>query len=217
MWFEMLKFANAMSAAHEPPLSPCYVVGGCAKTKYGARFYCKEFEMNAESVYECEGYRLPTRAEWQYAARAGTTTAYYSGPMTVDEALENKGCFEDTNLNPIAWYSVNSGRRTHPVGLKLPNAWGLYDLLGNAAELLHDRERARSPAPFATDPFGELGLDSDHRPIVGGLVIAWPSLLRVASSLGAAPALPSTAHGFRLARTLGKGTLPTLDDVSEAP
>jgi formylglycine-generating enzyme required for sulfatase activity len=74
-------------------------------------------------------YRLPTEAEWEYAARAGTTTLYSLGEMDEDE-----GPF----LKDYAWYQVNSGGTTHNVGEKLPNPWGLYDTYGNVGEFAQD-------------------------------------------------------------------------------
>ncbi|MCU1334941.1 MAG: hypothetical protein JWO19_522 [Bryobacterales bacterium] len=65
-------------------------------------------------------YRLPTEAEWEYAARAGTTDT------------------QTASLDEVAWYEANSGDETHPVGKKKPNAWGLYDTLGNVREWIED-------------------------------------------------------------------------------
>jgi formylglycine-generating enzyme required for sulfatase activity len=70
-------------------------------------------------------YRLPTDAEWEYSARAGSTSAYYFGN-------------DKSQLGNYAWYQGNSGDTTHPVGQKLPNAWGLYDMHGNVLELTED-------------------------------------------------------------------------------
>lgn len=85
---------------------------------------------------------LPTEAQWEYAARAETASPFYSGRSTVD-------------LDKIAWYSKNSGGAIHPVGLKQPNAFGLYDMIGNVWELCAD-----FLGPYSTikdtDPAGEL-------------------------------------------------------------
>ena len=82
-------------------------------------------------------YRLPTEAEWEYAAVAGTTGDRYG------------------NVDAIAWYRDNSGDRTHPVGQKVPNAWGLYDMLGNVEEWVADwYDDDYYPGGVVTDPQG---------------------------------------------------------------
>jgi len=68
-------------------------------------------------------------------ARAGTTTAFYTGSITTQEEFGT--CYKEPNLDEIAWYCKNSGPRTHPVGQKLPNALGFFDMLGNGAEWVH--------------------------------------------------------------------------------
>lgn len=85
----------------------------------------KVFIKQLNKIEGSNKYRLPSEAEWEYAARAGATTTYSCG--------DSAGC-----LDGIAWYAGNSNKTTHPVGEKQPNKWGVYDTTGNVWEWTQD-------------------------------------------------------------------------------
>jgi formylglycine-generating enzyme required for sulfatase activity len=132
------------------------------------------------SVYRCTGYRLPTEAEWEYAARAGSSEARYA------------------SLDAIAWYSGNSGSATHPVGQLQANAWGLYDMLGNVWEWTHDWY-AYEYGGAVPDPVGPSG--GSYRVGRGGSWSYDAAYVRAAYRSLYDPGNRGGDLGFRLARS----------------
>lgn len=119
-WYDVLKWLNKKSQMEE--LKPCYYVGNQVY-KIGQEIPTCNFNAN--------GYRLPTEAEWEYACRAGTTTAFYNGGLTNTHNY-------DPNLEVIGWYYGNAGSETHVAGQKKANPWRLHDMLGNVKEHCFD-------------------------------------------------------------------------------
>ena len=125
-------------------------------------------------------YRPPTEAEWEYAARAGTTGARHG------------------EVGSIAWHQDNSGLETHPVGRKRANAWGLHDMLGNVWEWTGDWY-GRYPSGSVTDPQGpSTGSGRVHR---GGSWGSGAERVRSANRGGGSPGTRGRNFGFRLVRT----------------
>jgi formylglycine-generating enzyme len=195
-WYEALAFANQLSA--RDGLAACYTLTAC-NGAVGAGMACSDAGASVASLYECAGYRLPTEAEWEYAARAGTRTAFYSGEVTPQASRTD--CFPDTTLDQIAWYCANTPTRTQPVGKKVPNAWGLYDMSGNAFELVTDPFRGNG---YGTVPRTDPGAQLESDPFAvwrGGQAFVWSSLARSAHRHGPIPrSARAPGTGFRLVR-----------------
>ena len=166
-WFDAVAYCNALSAKEK--LTPCYQISG---TTVGW----------ADGV-NCTGYRLPTEAEWEYAARSPATTIY-AGSDSVDG---------------VAWHSTNSGSTTHAAKTKTPNGRGLYDLSGNVWEWVWDWYQGNYEAQPSSDPIGGPST-SAARVLRGGAWYDSASLSRVAARNSVAPTYGDNSIGFRVVR-----------------
>jgi hypothetical protein len=142
----------------------------------------QQFAAKLNALNDGYQYRLPTEAEWEYACRAGTTGDYAG------------------NLDELAWYSSNSGNKTHAVGTKKPNAWGLYDMHGNVVEWIEDwySDQYYAVSPLTDPPGPSSGLG---RVLRGGGWSDSAANSRSAFRDYSSPGGVNSNRGFRLLRT----------------
>ena len=144
-WFDAIEFCNRLS--QREGLTPVYTI-----TNRSPATGYPIISATVTPNWNANGYRLPTEAQWEYACRAGSTTAWHFGDT-------------QSELVNYAWYSANSNSRTHQVGLKLPNAFGLYDMHGNVWELCWDWYGSYT-STTQTNPTGAAA--GDNRVLRGG-------------------------------------------------
>ncbi len=181
-WFDFAIYANALSAAEG--FTPCYTAsGGDLAAAYVA------------DPYSCPGYRMPTEAEWEYAAGAGVDADEYAGSNTADD---------------VAWTDSNSGSVEHPTAGLAANAWGLYDMSGNLFEWTDDWYDADyagyGSGAGESDPPGPTAAqavpDGSARVFRGGFWGDAPSYAAVAYRTGNSPSNRGSSVTARLARTV---------------
>jgi len=167
-WYDAVNFCNALSRLEG--LTPAYTISGNSVTW----------------IESANGYRLPTEAEWEYAARGGNQSRgfKYSGSDDPGE---------------VAWYDGNSGNKTQPVGRKKPNELGLYDMSGNVWEWCWDWYGDYGSAS-STDPKGPSS--GQYRVLRGGSWYDYARNLRTANRYGNIPGRRHYLSGFRFSRTL---------------
>ncbi len=167
-WLDAVQYCNKLSVVEEK--EPCYQIEGK--------------DVTWAKGLACKGYRLPTEAEWEYAARAEDETTYAGSNREED----------------VGWFGEGTESSTHEVKGKKPNQWGLYDMSGNVSEWVWDKYSDAYEEGVQVDPSGPL-LGGSSRVARGGSWSFGAGRLRVAARSGIDPDRRTDYRGFRLSRS----------------
>lgn len=198
-WYEAILFANTLSVMEGR--SQCYnthsscsgIIGEELIT--GNAYQCT----TVDYVPDCTGYHLPTEAQWEYGARAGTSTPWHY-LISYDSSPSGSALLGyNSNLEPVGWYSFNNTPPgTKPVAWKTRNTWYIFDMLGNVWEWVQDWYDSNyyTMAGADIDPLGPV---TTFKVIRGGGYSNDPDYVRIAKRYGLGPAGRGDFLGFRLA------------------
>lgn len=168
--------------------NPSHFKGDVRPVEMVSWYQVQEFVRRLNEKEGTEKYRLPSEAEWEYGCKAGTRTNYFFGDY-------------ESKLNEYAWYAENSGSKTHSIGQKKPNRWGLYDTHGNVWEWVKDSWHENSDKSPSDGRAREDGYSPD-RVSRGGSWFCNAELCRSGSRLRRDPESLFSNLGFRLLREL---------------
>jgi len=188
-WYDIMAYCNKRSLAEG--ITPCYTISSSTDPDVWGTIPTSTNSIWDAAIcnWSANGYRLPSEAEWEYAARGGIDNS---------DDYRYSGCHEETDLTNYAWYSTNSSSSSHPVGTKSPNQLGIYDMSGNLYEWCWDWYGSYT-SDAQSDPTG--ATSGSYRVGRGGYWVSNAIGCRVAYRNNGYPYDSYNVIGFRISRT----------------